>query len=377
MFETINFARRDSGSNSAVVSQFRTGVCLHGHTLYSEECLSFLPRYLRMAPGIGPVVDGYERGPERVDFARAYWTPPLSPASALRLEQKQIEKIGLRPFVSLTDHDNIDAGMSLQIAADPGEVPVSVEWTVPYAKTIFHLGIHNLPAGSAREWNARFTAFTAAPNEEALPGILRELAENRDVLIVLNHPLWLEEGIEQADHDLALPRLLRECIDGLHAFELNGTRKWKENSKVVELAAAWARPLVSGGDRHACEPAACINLTNATIFAEFVTEIRSGQSIVYFMPHYREPMALRIIETAWDILRPYPGYPGRERWTDRVFYRGDDGIARSLSELWRERTPWVMTAPVGTLTGFLRLIAAPGLRGAMRHFLAERGEILP
>jgi hypothetical protein len=373
MFETVNFAWKNSG----LASQFRTGVCLHGHTLHSEECLDFLPRYLRMAPGIGPVVDGYERGPEPVDFARAYWTPPLNPSCALRLEQKQIEKLGLRSLVSLTDHDNIEAGMSLRITADPNEVPVSVEWTVPYAKTIFHLGIHNLPADCAREWNARFAAFTAAPDEEALPIILRELSEIRDVLIVLNHPLWLEEGIEQADHDLALPRLLRECLTSLHAFELNGTRNWKENSKVVELANAWNRPLISGGDRHACEPSACLNLTNATTFAEFVAEVRAGQSIVYFMPHYREPMAIRILETVWDILRPYPGYPGRERWTDRVFYRGDDGIARPLSEVWRDRTPWVMTAPLRGLTGFLRLITAPGLRGAMRHFLAERGEILP
>ncbi len=209
------------------------------------------------------------------------------------------------------------------------------------------------------------------------PKSCAKLAGIPEVLIVLNHPFWIEEGIEQANHDLALPRLLRECIDWLHAFELNGTRKWKENSKVVDLANAWSRPLISGGDRHACEPSACINLTNAATFTEFVTEVRSGHSVVYFMSHYREPMAIRILETAWDILKPYPGYPGRERWTDRVFYRGDDGIARPLSEVWRERTPWVMTAPVCTLTGFLRLITAPGLRGAMRHFLAERGEILP
>src|SRR5271157_5681191 len=45
-------------------------------------------------------------------------------------------------------------------------------------------------------------------------------------------------------------------------------------------------------------------------------EIRAGLSTVLFMPHYREPMALRILETAWRILRPYPEYRGRERWTD-------------------------------------------------------------
>jgi len=361
----------------APARNYRTGVCLHGHTLYSEECLDFLPRYLHRAPVISQIVRGYQRGPEPVNFARAYWTPPLSPTSAVRLERRQIEKLELRPLVSLTDHDNIEAGLSLQIAARAEEVPVSVEWTVPYDRSIFHFGIHNLPPASARSLMAMMAEFTASPDESRLPALLSHLAETPDVLVVLNHPFWLEEGILQSDHDRALPRLLSECLDSIHAFELNGTRAWKENRKVIELAGEYGRPLISGGDRHACEPSACINLTNSNTFAEFVAEVRGGQSVPYFMPHYREPMALRILETAWEILRPYPGDAGRERWTDRVFYRGDDGVACSLSELWRERTPWVMTAPLNALTGFLQLLTAPGLRATMRHFLAERGEALP
>jgi hypothetical protein len=152
---------------------------------------------------------------------------------------------------------------------------------------------------------------------------------------------------------------------------------WKENKKVIDLSRAYEKPLVSGGDRHACEPSACINLTNAASFSEFVAEVRSGYSVPYFMPHYREPMTLRILEAAWDILRPYPAHPGRERWTDRIFYRAEDGRALPLSEVWRDRTPWVMTAPLNAATGFLQLLTAPGLRSTMRHFLAERGEILP
>ncbi len=373
MDRTIGFAWKDS----SLVSRFRSGVCLHGHTLHSEECLDFLPGYLHKAPVVSQIVSGYQQGPQQINFARAFWTPPMSPAAALRLERKQIEALRLRPLVSLTDHDTIEAGMSLQVAADPREVPVSVEWTVPYARSIFHFGIHNLPPASAREIMSMLTAFTVAPDEDLLPGLLRGLAQTPDVLVVLNHPLWLEEGITRADHDIALPRLLRECNRSIHAFELNGTRGWKENLAVIELAQMHNRPLISGGDRHACEPSACINLTNAASFAEFVAEIRQGVSMPYFMPHYREPMALRIIEMAWDVLRPYPGQPGRERWTDRIFYRDDDGVTRSLTELWRKRTPWVMTAPLKTLTAFLRLLAAPELRFALRPFLTERGEILP
>ena len=371
MAQTVGFAWKDSES----AWLYSTGVCLHGHTLHSEECLSFLPRYLHMVPGISQIVGGYERRVNPVDFARAYWTPPVSPASALRLERKQIENMDLRSMVSLTDHDNIQAGMALQVTADAREVPVSVEWTVPYDRSIFHLGIHNLPPASARDWMSRLAAFTAAPDNGQLPGVLRELAAIPDVLIVLNHPFWLEEGIAQTDHDRALAGLLRGCLERLHAFELNGTRSWKENRKVVELARAWDRPLISGGDRHASEPAACINLTNAGTFSGFVQEVRRGQSVPYFMSHYREPMALRILHTAWDILRPWPGCAGRERWTDRIFYRGEDGVARPLTEVWRDSRPWLMTAPLNAGVGFLGFLAAPGMRVAMRQLFAERGEI--
>src|SRR5580692_953053 len=106
--------------------RFRSGVCLHGHTLHSEECLSFLPRYLHQVPGVSQVVSGYQRGTgPAVDFSRAYWTPPLSPASALHLERQQVTELGLHPLVSLTDHDNIEAGVTLQEAASADEVPIS------------------------------------------------------------------------------------------------------------------------------------------------------------------------------------------------------------------------------------------------------------
>ena len=366
---TVHFAWRDR----ALLRRFSTGVCLHGHTMHSEECLSFLPRYLRQVPGISQIVAGYERGPRPIDFARAWWTPPLSPASALRLEQGQIAAMGLRPLVSLTDHDNIEAARSLQVTADPREVPVSVEWTVPYERSILHLGIHNLPAASARVWMSDFAAHTATPDKRRLPGLLSDLVRIPETLIVLNHPFWLEEGVEEADHRRALDRVLRECLPWLHAFELNGTRGWKENQAVIELARAYSRPLISGGDRHAGEPAACLNLTNAGTFSEFVSEVRAGHSSPVFMPQYREPMAVRVLEAARDILRPYPEYPGREQWTDRLFYRGDDGIARPLSAIWQDQVPWFLTLAAG----LLQLSAATTLRPALRFFLAQRGEILP
>jgi hypothetical protein len=355
-----------------IASQFRTGVCLHGHTMHSEECLSFLPRYLRYVPVVSQIVRRYERGPDpAVDFSRAYWTPPLTPASALQLERYQILNLGLRPIVSLTDHDNIEAGAALQVAADPREVPISVEWTAPYRRTIFHIGVHNLPADGARAWMSAMAAYTLARNEQLLPGILATLSEIPDVLIVLNHPFWLEEGIDEDDHQRALPLLLRECGSWLHALELNGTRNWAENEAVLDLARETTKPIVSGGDRHACEASACLNLTNARSFSEFAAEVRDGHSHVSFLPHYREPMPLRIMEASWDILRDYPEYPDREHWTDRVYYRGDDGVARPLTALWRDGAPWVVR-PANAL---LHCMTSPGLRLAVRYLLSRRHEV--
>jgi hypothetical protein len=356
-----------------VAARFRTAVCLHGHTWHSEENLSFLPRYLHYVPGVSQLVRAYERGPRRVDFARAWWTPPLSPASALGLEREQIARMGLRPIVSLTDHDNIEAGMALQVTSDRRHTPVSVEWTVPYRRAIFHLGIHNLPPDEAREWMGAMSMYTLSADEDLLPGILSELAAIPDVLIVLNHPFWREEGVEPADHLPALDRLLQRCNACFHAFELNGTRGWPENRDVTALAREWSRPVISGGDRHTGEPAACLNLTNAATFAEFAAEIKAGHSTVTFLPQYREPLALRVMEASWDILRPYPEYPGREHWTDRVFYRCEDGVARPVSQIWAGRVPLVIR-PVTTL---LQFSIRPGLKAAFRYLLSRQDEVRP
>lgn len=365
---TVRFAWHDATSRE----DYHTGVCLHGHTMHSQECLSFLPRYLHHVPGVSQITTYYERV-RRIDFARAWWTPPLTPASALHVERKQIAKLGLRPIVSLTDHDDVHAGLSLGVTEDVADTPLSVEWTVPYERTFFHLGVHNIPRSDAALWMEAMTEYTAAPREEALPVILDEFARVPDVLIVLNHPYWLEEGVDGEDHERALHRVMRECLGWFDAIELNGTRPWKENDRAIELARACGRPLISGGDRHACEPSACINLTNAGSFAEFASEIHSGYSQILFLPQYREPMAQRILEAARDILRTYPEYPGRERWSNRIFYRGDDGVARTVAEICQGREPRLVSG----VASAIQFLAGTRLRPALRVFLSERGEMYP
>jgi hypothetical protein len=274
-------------------------------------------------------------------------------------------------MVSLTDHDDIEAGIALSLSTDLLDTPLSVEWTVPYHRTILHLGIHNIPRQCARSWMSAMADYTAAPSEALLPELLAAFADTTGVLIVLNHPLWLEEGVQVEDHGRALEIALRECIAWFDAFELNGVRTWKENAEVVKLARTHGRPLISGGDRHAGEPAACINLTNARTFAEFACEIHAGQSSILFMPQYREPMAQRLLEAARDILRTYPEYPGRERWTGRFFYRGEDGVARTLEQIWKGREPRMIAGAASAV----RFCAGGSIRPAL--FNPQRGEMLP
>jgi hypothetical protein len=179
--------------------------------------------------------------------------------------------------------------------------------------------------------------------------------------------------VRESDHQPALKRVLGQCVRWFDAFELNGTRPWPENADTVKLAALYERPLISGGDRHGCEPSACINLTNARTFAEFAGEIRDGCSSILFLPQYREPMAQRLLEAARDILRTYSDYPGRERWPDRIFYQCSDGVVKSLAEIWRGREPWWLQ---GT-AAMVQLLARSRFRPAVRLFLSQRGELHP
>src|SRR5882724_9002082 len=140
----------------SVVSKFRTGVSLHSHTNWSEESLDIVPRYTERIPYLGPSIRAQQKKylestGKPLDFARAYWTPPLSPLQALQLEAKQISAQGLKPLVSLSDHDNLQAGYNLSVLEAAQGTPVSVEWTIPFGTTYFHLGVHNLERSNAHD----------------------------------------------------------------------------------------------------------------------------------------------------------------------------------------------------------------------------------
>ena len=82
-----------------------------------------------------------------------WWHPPVSPRAVFESEAGQIEQpAGPAPLVSVTDHDDIAAGLELQTLYAQRRAPISFEWTVPCGRGYFHLGVHNLPPASADAW---------------------------------------------------------------------------------------------------------------------------------------------------------------------------------------------------------------------------------
>lgn len=327
--------------------RFTTGVSLHGHTLHSRESLDFIERVTGKVPWLSAKVRKEkaiyrETTGRALDLTNAWWTPPLSARQAWDLEKRQIEQTLQRDaLVSLSDHDNIDACLNLNVLEEARDCPISIEWTVPFRRTFFHIGVHNLPRDTAVAMTAAMHAFTACPDECELASLLEYFGASRDSILILNHPMWDESHIGQAGHMEHLHQFLECFAPSLHALELNGLRPSSENMSAAELAERFHLPVVSGGDRHGREPNACVNLTRARTFAEFASEIRDDrESQILFLPHYRESLKMRVVENVIDILRDDPNHAlGWKHWSSRVFYRDQESEARSLHELWGGQLP--------------------------------------
>jgi hypothetical protein len=297
-----------------------------------------------------------------LDFSRAYWRGPLHPRSAHELERKQIETLGLPAIVSLTDHDNMDAGLLLRSEGLISDAPVSVEWTVPFELMYFHIGVHNLAPQHAASLMSLMTAYRQQPELQALGELLEVLDADPGVLVVFNHPMWDMAGIGRLLTLATVRQFLRTFGRRIHALEINGLRGWEENLGVVNLAQESGHPVVSGGDRHGLEPNATINLTRAMNFAEFAEEIREERtSDIAILPQYGEPLYLRHLLTAWDAVREHPQLE-RPRWIARVFVRCEDGTEQPLSSIWAKGAPpWI--DPCLNVIGVL---ASPAFRAVGR-----------
>ena len=350
---------------------FSTAISLHSHTMHSKESMTFVERLTRKSKWFNAFIDNrlrrYSENPEQASLAvevrRMWWTSPLSANQAYHVEKQQIDdKLGLNAMVSITDHDTIDAALKLQTFADNASAPISVEWTTPYRNTYFHMGVHNLHPQWAQEMMGRMQAFTAGPDEKRLGEMFRELCSHPDVLIVLNHPYWDQPAIGGAEHEQLLRQFADQYRDSIHAFEINGLRSWKENRKTLRMANEIGIPLISGGDRHGREPNAVLNMTNAATFAEFVEELRGGaESHVLVMPHFHDPLVVRILHGLWDVLEDHPEHAeGRVRWSQRVYRRCWDDQVQTFDHFFKNGEPFL----IRQMLRVARLMASQKLRPA-------------
>lgn len=340
---------------------FRAAVSLHSHTHHSREIMADLPRYIARIPIVAVAfereVGRYaEREGRPVDFSKGWWHPPVSPKAVFESEVWQIERrFDLLPLVSVTDHDDISAGLELQDLYANRRAPVSFEWTVPCGDGFFHIGVNNLPVDSASDWYARLNAVTTSLSREPLADIFADLHALPGTLLVFCHPLWDLAGVGQTEHTRQLRRFLVAHKSHLHAVELNGYRSRQENAGAQALALSAGLPLISGGDRHGCAPNAILNVTHARSFAEFAAEMRDGASHIVIMPEYRQNLTARKLASASDVLRRYGADPtGRVDWTDRVSCERD-GNVRPLSFHWPDGGPFWVRSSVRAF----RLIASP------------------
>jgi hypothetical protein len=363
---------------------FATGVSLHSHTNQSKETLDFISELSKDWSFLQPIVRWAERRSIRLagitpDYVHSYWTPPLTPSLAFDLERRQIEdKLEIPGLVSITDHDDINAPMLLRSVASSRHIPVSVEWTVPFGATAFHLGIHNLPSATGAEWMDRLAAFTAIPAATRAPKLLTEMLAELDelpgVLIIFNHPLWDLYRIGKDPHDVLVNEFLAVNGQFVHALELNGLRDWKENRETATLAGKWNQLVISGGDRHGVEPNANVNLTHASSFNEFVHEVRrERQSHVLFMPQYAEPWKHRILQSTLDAIRNYPHFPeGSRQWDERVYHPDANGNIQPMTQLWTTGKAPAFFRAVLTL---VRVMGAAPVSGGLRLAWNDSGEM--
>jgi hypothetical protein len=92
-------------NNNSAAKGFASGVSLHSHTNRSKETLDFIVKLAheyRCFSGIMAREEQRCRKNHRlqINYAKSYWTPPLTPRLAFDLESRQIaETLQLQPLV--------------------------------------------------------------------------------------------------------------------------------------------------------------------------------------------------------------------------------------------------------------------------------------
>ncbi len=355
-------------ASSSELGKYNAAVSLHSHSEKSKEGLGFVPRY---APRI-PILSTFYRLEQNrymtkngrsFDFRRAYWLPPLPPEAVIKSERERIEgELQMQPLISISDHD--------QISIVDGYAPC-VEWSIAIHGIPLHLGIYNLPLPNLTEIYEEVLAQKKPAGQSRIMEVLCWLNEYKELLIVLNHP-FADIGSRRKPHvKKAVDHLLKKAQGLIHALEINGYRPWRENLNVASLADALGLGLMGGGDRHGCSPNAILSLSNSLTLSEYIEEVRYYRGgTVLIMPEYFGNLMARKLQSAVDFFRFCPDYCAPSRhWTDRVYFKAGEGVARPLSHYWRRVPLWVRSS-----TWFLQLLTTRWVWSTIRA-LFRSGEL--
>ena len=163
--------------------EFRSAVSLHAHTSYSREVLADLPRYLVQIPFVGSRVERELRTECAIDFSKGWWHPPVTAREVFDSESAQIaDRLELSPIVSLSDHDDLRAGLDVQQVHDAGarhlvRVDGAVRSGLLPPRRAQPARQPTPPTGSRGCRRSR-----PNPNRHALPALLDDLQACREVL---------------------------------------------------------------------------------------------------------------------------------------------------------------------------------------------------
>jgi hypothetical protein len=249
---------------------------------------------LRRAFGL-PAVD-------EVDYRHLCYNPPFQPLEIWRMETASAAALGATHLLlAITDHDEVAGGIELleQLPERESELALGEELSIRFEHAVFHLGVTGLPFGRAAALHASLQAHAQHDDLDAVFDTLASLP----CLTVLNHPLldWGGGTIAAAP----VLTLLRRYGWAIDALEINGMRTPRENEAVVALGAEVGKPLVGGGDSHLILASSALCGTNAATYAEFIAEVKAGETQVLVTPGYFLPLRWRLTLRVLSFIAQY------------------------------------------------------------------------
>jgi hypothetical protein len=275
--------------------EFRHVVSLHNHSCHSVERLASLNRVVKkrfMRPLKGTLQRSFGLdGVPNLNYAEMIFHPPYTPEQVYDMEASSVAPLGFQGIhFSITDHDQYVGGAEL-LGKRPdlkARVAIGEELSLRFEGHLFHLGLVGFPEATVDETHRALQAAASAAQYDELFKLLHASG----CLVVLNHPLvhWSGAGPE----GIPVGNLMRRYGWAIDAIEFNGMRGAEENSRVLELARTWRKPVVGGGDSHLLVAGGALCVSQSSCMRDFISEVKSGHCVVLVKPDYWAPLGWKL-----------------------------------------------------------------------------------